>query len=162
MADTVPDSTAEGRIINRVWRLLGDMNPDDRQHSSSEMWLWLRDAVEEVGSDLSDWSPESITEASDFTISPAPDEDQQQLLVLKMIELITASDYRELKEIGGVTIRGGMDTIDTREAIRQARLDAEASSKAYREALLHYNLGGSASGSAVDLYSTGGELSEVN
>ena len=146
--------SVETDLISDTWRGLGDINESDRRHPLSEMWLYLRDAVREVGQDLYDYSPTDITDSSDYTISPVPSTIQKILIIKKMIELIRHDEWGYGGYNGlGVNIRGGLDTIDSSRAAIEDENRYKAAQQNYQDALDRYRLA-NISGVAEDPYST--------
>jgi len=135
-------TSAEGKIIHETWRRCGDNTANARNVSTSEMWLFLRDAVEILDDDLNGYSPTEITADSDFTISPEPTAAIKKLLILKMIEIIRESEYHAARYNGtGIRIKSGLDSIDSTKMLDELRKSWEGAEKRYVDAKNKYNLG---------------------
>lgn len=140
-------STVEGKIISSIWRRLGDNDPDKRRHSESEMWLWLRDAVDEVAANAISFGPNAITADSDFVISPIPNSAEINLIKLCMVSRIIDEEYTAGRYDGmGIIFASGVDKIDTSVAAKEAGKLCLSASKEYKLALAKYNMAGMSPG----------------
>lgn len=156
MADTITDSTVEGKIINDIWISMGDNDSNNRHISLSSMWRFLRMSVEQTDDDLDGWSPTAITTQSAFTISPVPSTAQIRAIKKCMLMLIHDCDYKSMRDDGvGIVFRGGLDTIDSKTLLLEARKATEDARLEYRREVVRYN--NSQSGATYytnDVYST--------
>jgi len=158
----IDTSTVEGWIISRAWRVSGDTSEANRRNPEPTMWLYLKDAVEDVANDITDFLPNEILEDADFTITPEPGRSIKILLFLRFMDILLNTELALGRADGiGVKFKSGMDSIESGDAAKMLKEASAVASKAYRDALNRYRLN-----SLTPLYDTlydfGADNVEVN